>query len=1345
MASSWIACRRWQTWSVNDARELGRFWVGNAEREMDGSGKGGGMKFGSHNIDNGDLRRLPSLDDGAAPDVKDSDISDTILSEVMAAPNASPLSVLERPQLEGYITYSEGIVSGWVKHTDSELPLEITVSVDGAICWKGVARRLVSGSEDSTYPGAFGFRILLPEPTAQTEVASRLVQVQTTTGIDIPGSPREFTYGDQFIGYLEVVRIVQGQMFVYGWCIDKRHPSAKIPLTVRYAGQVVLSGETEVARADLNATGFDAPFGGFSLKIDPPDDFEADLLKVYPGRSAFALSYTDDAKLPNQVAPVLEAATVAVQSYGDDEDIIAGTIDQIDEHVVRGWARNSTNPDAMVVLDCFIDGYLFSTTSANRFRPDLAKHFGDHGFHEYRFELTPACLRMYPGKVEVHPRIGKSTIKHKIDNIQHPLKRSRVISPRRSDYMLTYRENAPKAEGYEPFAALIVINRNGAALLERLLQTFGENNSYKNYEFLIIDHGSTDESEAVAERWGKEIAIRWVQRGSNFSFSASNNYGATLTDAPALVFVNNDVAFNSDILHDLLQFLANPAIGCVGIKLLDDSPIGRLDGRTATQHLGVHFDDRNTGISALSFESRWAPPMQCVEQTALEVPVVTAAFMACRRDEFIEIGGFSEAYFYGQEDVDLCLKFAVRGQKIVCANHLSALHLRGFTRAKMDPRFARARNRNINLLQSRFGAWVQKQIQTQRFSRPGFWTSMVPRIAFVVTEATSDTLAGDYFTALELASQLSAHFPCVTGFVEVLSDNQYNLADFDVVIAMRDDYDPRRIRKSPPHLLKVAWVRNWFERFADRESAPLFDAVWASSPLACTYLEERLGRKVDLVPIATNVFRFQAGKADPKLQSDYCFTGSYWNLNREIVQMLDPAALPFKFAVFGRGWDKIPHLAPFSRGSLPYSRMPDVYASTRLVIDDANHVTKAWGAVNSRVFDAIAAGALVVTNGKSGADSLFDGVLPTFSTPQELEDLLWLYLGNEERRREKVAELQAIVRGRHTYQQRARTVWDILDRASEKQLRISIKIGAPSQAVKAEWGDYHFAASMKYEFDKLGHTTRIDCLDSWNCQFALADHVVIVLRGLSSYQPKPHQINLMWNISHPDKISDHEYSLYDHVFVASDLHAARLKEFMGDRVSVLLQCTDPRFFNPDLNVEPMPGRMLFVGNSRGELRTVVRDAIAADLPIEIYGGGWDGLIPEKYIKGTNIANTELGKYYASAPVVLNDHWDNMRQAGFISNRVFDVLACGAGLISDPVPGMAALFGELVQTYETPAELARAYEELNFFAAETIAARRQMAENVLQHHTFGVRVKSILETIDRLATARAEAVVCDVMA
>ena len=96
-----------------------------------------------------------------------------------------------------------------------------------------------------------------------------------------------------------------------------------------------------------------------------------------------------------------------------------------------------------------------------------------------------------------------------------------------------------------------------------------------------------------------------------------------------------------------------------------------------------------------------------------------------------------------------------------------------------------------------------------------------------------------------------------------------------------------------------------------------------------------------------------------------------------------------------------------------------MYHGAKIALDDATASTKAAGSVNSRVFDALAAGCLVLTNNEAGARETFGGKLPVFRNREELEALLKRYLEDEAARQGKVEELKRFVLEHHTYEIRA--------------------------------------------------------------------------------------------------------------------------------------------------------------------------------------------------------------------------------------------------------------------------------------------------------------------------------------
>lgn len=331
-----------------------------------------------------------------------------------------------------------------------------------------------------------------------------------------------------------------------------------------------------------------------------------------------------------------------------------------------------------------------------------------------------------------------------------------------------------------------------------------------------------------------------------------------------------------------------------------------------------------------------------------------------------------------------------------------------------------------------------------------------------------------------------------------------------------------------------------------------------------------------------------------------------------------------------------------------------------------------------------------------------------------------------------LGELRARVRAKHdpakNPERRARRNrpnwriigWDLHPR------RIGIKIPAPYDQ-REEWGDYHYAVSLQRQWQAMGHRVQIDFAGEWEKRPPEEDEVVVVLRGLARYLPKPQHLNIMWNISHPDQVPYWEYQQFDMVFVASLSYAAFLRTVIATPVASLLQCTDTARFHPRTAQEQVKHDVLFVGNSRNEYRPIVRWALETGADLAVYGTRWEPYIPARYIRGQNVDNATLGAYYAGARVVLNDHWASMREFGFVSNRVFDVLACGGNLISDPCPSLHLLFGEAVREVADAADMQA--------ALTAHPPLHSLAGHVQERHSFARRGAALLEmTRDRLQGA-----------
>lgn len=291
---------------------------------------------------------------------------------------------------------------------------------------------------------------------------------------------------------------------------------------------------------------------------------------------------------------------------------------------------------------------------------------------------------------------------------------------------------------------------------------------------------------------------------------------------------------------------------------------------------------------------------------------------------------------------------------------------------------------------------------------------------------------------------------------------------------------------------------------------------------------------------------------------------------------------------------------------------------------------------------------------------------------------------------------------------------------------LTITIKTPNPITDKRWGDYFFALALKKSFKKKGFNVLVQEREHWgDCD----SDIVIVLRGAIEYTPKFYNLNLMWNISHPDDISSEEFEMYDIVFVASNEYADELNDKLETLVHPLLQCTDPEIFFPEKSNE-FHENILFVGVTRGIFRKVIADILETNKMFSVYGVGWEEFIDAKYIKGQFIDNDKLHKAYSSCNILLNDHWEDMLQRNFVSNRIFDALACKTFVISDDVESINSLFEGNVVTYNDSKDLNEKLEYYLTHETERLTMANEGYEIVIKNHTFDNRVSEILSVIEK---------------
>ena len=111
--------------------------------------------------------------------------------------------------------------------------------------------------------------------------------------------------------------------------------------------------------------------------------------------------------------------------------------------------------------------------------------------------------------------------------------------------------------------SIITINRNNAAGLEKTMQSVAAQ-TYKDFEYIVVDGASTDNSVAVIEKYAPEFAhLRWVSEPDSGIYNAMNK-GIKMATGDYIQILNSaDCLASETVVAEMLKALddtGNPAI-----------------------------------------------------------------------------------------------------------------------------------------------------------------------------------------------------------------------------------------------------------------------------------------------------------------------------------------------------------------------------------------------------------------------------------------------------------------------------------------------------------------------------------------------------------------------------------------------------------------------------------------------------------------------------------------------------------------------------------------------------------------------------------------------------------------
>lgn len=202
---------------------------------------------------------------------------------------------------------------------------------------------------------------------------------------------------------------------------------------------------------------------------------------------------------------------------------------------------------------------------------------------------------------------------------------------------------------------IVLVNYNGEKFNDDCLESIF-NSDYKNYEIIIVDNNSLDNSvDILKQKYSNKIKL--IELKENLGFSVANNVGIELAiknNCDYILLLNNDTIINKDMITTMVnasddkKYVVSPKIYYYSNKDIIWSAGGKIDwNKGMTIQYGMGEED------------------SCAVNKKYEIDFATGCCMLIPTTVIKTIGLLSDEYFLYYEDTDYCVRIRRAGFKII--------------------------------------------------------------------------------------------------------------------------------------------------------------------------------------------------------------------------------------------------------------------------------------------------------------------------------------------------------------------------------------------------------------------------------------------------------------------------------------------------------------------------------------------------------------------------------------------------------------------------------------------------------------------------------------------------------
>jgi GT2 family glycosyltransferase len=225
--------------------------------------------------------------------------------------------------------------------------------------------------------------------------------------------------------------------------------------------------------------------------------------------------------------------------------------------------------------------------------------------------------------------------------------------------------------------SIIIVNYRSASLILNCLESATQYSSSNNFEWIIVDNNSNDNSEEIIK--AKYAFIKWIQMGYNAGFARANNEGIRQSTSEIILLLNPDTIILDDAINKCYQlFLQSKFVAC-SVQLLNPDYTPQITGnffmKGGLNHL-LPLPYLGSLLRRIAFAFKVKKTNIAVASTVEKVNWINGAFMMVKRSVIEKAGMFDEDFFLYAEEIEWCSRINKAGEICVYGD-IYTIHIQG--------------------------------------------------------------------------------------------------------------------------------------------------------------------------------------------------------------------------------------------------------------------------------------------------------------------------------------------------------------------------------------------------------------------------------------------------------------------------------------------------------------------------------------------------------------------------------------------------------------------------------------------------------------------------------------------